>query len=210
MITIVDTGLCNIGSVANMLRRLGVRPTIATEGKAVSEAKALILPGIGHFDAGMKNLDARGITSALHERVQGAKVPVLGICLGMQLLSRGSEEGSAPGLGWIDGHCKKFDFHGTPPPQLPVPHMGWNEVEPLDTQMFRGHEPGRTRFYFVHSFHLVAQSADVVAAYATYGLRFVAAVRRGNVWGAQFHPEKSHGHGMKLLSNYVEAVRSAA
>jgi glutamine amidotransferase len=209
MITIVDTGLCNIGSVANMLRRLGVRPTIATDGKAVETAKALILPGIGHFDAGMKNLDARGITSALHERVQGAKVPVLGICLGMQLLSRGSEEGSAAGLGWIAGHCAKFRFEpGTPP--LPVPHMGWNEVEPVDAQMFRGHEPGRTRFYFVHSFHVVTDSPQTVAAYATYGTRFVAAVRQGHVWGAQFHPEKSHGHGMRLLQNYLEAVRHVA
>lgn len=207
MITLVDTGLCNIGSVANMLRKLGVRPDIATDGRGVADARALILPGIGHFDAGMKNLEERGLAKPLHERVVGAKVPVLGICLGMQLLARRSEEGSAPGLGWIAADVKKFRFE--PPVSLPVPHMGWNEVEPVDVEMFKGHEPGRTRFYFVHSFHMVPDEPAVVAAWATYGTRFVAAARQGHIWGAQFHPEKSHRHGLNVLKNYVEAVRHA-
>lgn len=208
MITIVDTGLCNIGSVANMLRKLGERPAIATDARGVESAKALILPGIGHFDAGMRNLEERGLAKALHERVLTAKVPVLGICLGMQLLARRSEEGSASGLGWLEADVKKFRF--TAAQALPVPHMGWNEVEPLDGSMFKGHEPGRTRFYFVHSFHVVPDDTGVVAAWSTYGERFVAAVRRGHIWGAQFHPEKSHRHGLNVLRNYLEAVRDAS
>lgn len=208
MITIVDTGLCNIGSVANMLRKIGVRPTIATEPSAVSTARALILPGIGHFDAGMRNLESRGLAAALSDRVMGAGVPVLGICLGMQMLARRSEEGTLPGLGWLAADVKRFRFpEGV---QLPVPHMGWSEVEPVEPEMFRGHEPGRTRFYFVHSYHVVPDDDSLVAAWATYGTRFVAAVRRGHIWGAQFHPEKSHRHGMNVLRNYVEAVRDAA
>lgn len=206
MITIVDTGLCNIGSVANMLRKLGVRPNIATDARAVEQAKALILPGIGHYDAGMKNLEERGLAKALNERVLGGKVPVLGICLGMQLLARRSEEGSAAGLGWIAADVKRFRFE--PPVSLPVPHMGWSEVEPVDPQLFAGHEPGTTRFYFVHSYHVVPDSTSVVAAWATYGGRFVAAVRQGHIWGAQFHPEKSHRHGMRFLKSYVESLRA--
>lgn len=208
MITIVDTGLCNIGSVANMLRRIGVRPTITAKPEGVRAAQALILPGIGHFDAGMKNLDSLGLTPALNERVMRDRIPVLGICLGMQLLARRSEEGSAPGLGWIAADVKRFRFE--PNAQLPVPHMGWSELEPVDLEVFRGHEPGNTRFYFVHSFHVVADAPALVAAWATYGVRFVAAVRQGNIWGVQFHPEKSHRHGMNVLRNYVEAVRRAA
>lgn len=208
MITIVDTGLCNIGSVANMLRRLGVRPVVTADPSVVRAARALILPGIGHFDAGMKNLTSSGLAEALRQRVVVEKTPLLGICLGMQLLANSSEEGTAAGLGFIDAEVKRFQFDaGT---KLPVPHMGWREVEPLDAQMFRGHEPGHTRFYFVHSFHVVPKQASLVAAWADYGLRFAAAVRHGNVWGTQFHPEKSHRHGMNVLRNYLEAVQVVA
>lgn len=208
MITIVDTGLCNIGSVANMLRKLGVRPTVAPDASSVKDARALILPGIGHFDAGMKNLEARGLAEALTRKVVEERTPILGICLGMQLLARRSEEGVAAGLGWIAADVRRFRFRE--PVKLPVPHMGWSEVDPIDTEMFRGHEPRKTRFYFVHSFHVVPDDPSLVAAWADYGGRFVAAVRQAHVWGAQFHPEKSHRHGMNVLKNYVEAVRRDA
>ncbi len=196
MITIVDYGLGNLGSVANMLRRLGVRSRISARADEIETSEALILPGVGHFDHGMRSIGQRGLTGALHRRVREAQVPVLGICLGMQLLGRGSAEGNEPGLGWVDGYAQKFSFE--PSAHLPVPHMGWNEVEPVDSLMFAGHEANRSRYYFVHSFHVECSDVSDVAAWS------MAAVRRRNVWGAQFHPEKSHAFGMRLLKNFVE------
>ncbi len=204
MITIVDYGLGNLGSVANMLRRMGGRSVITSRPSEIAAANALILPGVGHFDTGMRNIDERGLRDVLTERVLEAKVPVLGICLGMQLLGRGSEEGVSPGLGWIDARARRFQFE--PGHELPVPHMGWNDVEPIDQRMFEGHEPERTRFYFVHSFHLDCADQTQVAAWATYGYRFACAVRRENIWGVQFHPEKSHSFGMRVLKNYLSWV----
>jgi len=202
VVTIVDYGLGNLGSVANMLRKLGVSSVRASTPDELKSASALILPGVGHFDTGMGNLRARGLEAPLNELVLEKKVPVLGICLGVQLLTRGSEEGSAKGLGWIAADVKRFKFaEGV---KLPVPHMGWNEIETTDQVLFKGHQPGETRYYFVHSFHLVCDDASDVAASATYGYRFTAAIRRGNIMGAQFHPEKSHKHGMAMLKNFVD------
>ncbi|MCC6338257.1 MAG: imidazole glycerol phosphate synthase subunit HisH [Myxococcales bacterium] len=202
MITIVDYGLGNLGSVANMLRKVGVKSVISGDASTVAAAEALILPGVGHFDMGMKNLRERGLEGVLTSLVLEKKVPVIGICLGMQLLARKSEEGKEPGLAWIAADVKRFDFTGRPP--LAIPHMGWSEVETKDEVLFKGHVPGETRFYFVHSYHLVSDDPLDVAAWATYGYRFAASVRRGNICGAQFHPEKSHRHGMALLKNWVE------
>ena len=203
MITIVDYGLGNLGSVANMLRRMGGRSVITSRPSEIATANALILPGVGHFDTGMRNIEERGLREVLTERVLKAKVPVLGICLGMQLLGHGSEEGSSPGLGWIDARARRFRFE--PGQSLPVPHMGWNDVEPVDQQMFEGHEPGRTRFYFVHSFHLECVDQTQVAAWATYGYRFACAVRRENIWGVQFHPEFDGA----VMRGYAVARREA-
>ncbi len=211
MITIVDYGLGNLGSVANMLRRLGHRSRIAHDEASLNEASALILPGVGHWDNGMQQLEARGLVDVLNRRVLREHVPVLGICLGAQLLARRSDEGSRPGLGWVAADVRRFDFTGRPP--LAVPHMGWNDVEPTDAQMFAGHVPGKTRFYFVHSFHFVVDDERTAAAWATYGERFPAAVRAGHIWGVQFHPEKSHRFGMGVLENWlgwVEGARRAA
>lgn len=207
MITIVDYGLGNLGSVANMLRRLGHRSRISGDERELAQATALILPGVGHYDAGMQQLEARGLVEVLNRRVLRERVPVLGICLGAQLLARRSEEGSRPGLGWVAADVKRFDFGGKP--ALPVPHMGWNEVEPTDGEVFRGHVPGQTRFYFVHSFHFVVDDERTAAAWATYGYRFAAAVRAGHIWGVQFHPEKSHRFGMGVLQNWVDSVEGA-
>lgn len=208
MITIVDYGLGNLGSVANMLRRIGVASQITGKPEELSAATALILPGVGHFDTGMKNLRERGLEPVLSRQVVERKVPILGICLGVQLFARRSEEGSEPGLGWIAADVKRFNFgEGR---RLPIPHMGWNEVEPVDAALFKGHEPGATRFYFVHSYHLVLDDQAEAAAWATYGYRFVAAVRRGNIMGAQFHPEKSHRFGMGLLKSWLEVIGHAA
>lgn len=206
MITIVDYGLGNLGSVANMLRRIGVRSRLTTSVADVLDAEALILPGVGHFGMGMDNLRQRGLIEALDQRVRVEKTPVLGICLGAQLLARHSEEGDARGLGWIAADVKRFDFKNTT--ALPVPHMGWNEVEPVDPEMFAGHVAGDTRFYFVHSFHFVCDAESSATAWCNYGYRFAAAVRDGHVWGAQFHPEKSHRFGMRVLQNWVDFTNS--
>lgn len=208
VVTIVDYGLGNLGSVANMLRKLGVASVRASTPEDVAKATALILPGVGHFDRGMANLRERGFEPVLNKLVMEQQVPVLGICLGVQLLTRRSEEGSAPGLGWIAADVKRFVFPEGK--SLAVPHMGWNEVEAVDPVLFKGHQPGETRYYFVHSYHLVCDEVSDVAAWATYGYRFTAAIHRANIWGAQFHPEKSHKHGMAMLRNWLEAVGHAA
>lgn len=211
LVTIVNYGLGNLGSVANMLRRLCVTSRISDDPEEIRSARALILPGVGHFDHGMRELDRSGLRGALDESVMLRETPVLGICLGAQLLARSSEEGTLPGLGWIAADVKRFRFeHGS---SLAIPHMGWNEVEPQDAAFFAGHERGETRFYFVHSYHIVCDDPAIVAARARYGVEFTAAVRDRHVWGAQFHPEKSHRHGMNVLGNwlrFVSEVRRAA
>lgn len=203
MITIIDYGLGNLGSVANMLRRLGVRSRISSRPDDLLSAEGLILPGVGHFATGMQNLNARGLVPVLGQAVTLHEVPVLGICLGAQLLAQYSEEGGVAGLGWIDAKVKRFTLDDS----LPVPHMGWNEVEPVDSEVFAGHVPGETRFYFVHSFHFDSAAPSQVAAWCTYGYRFAAAVRSRHVWGVQFHPEKSHRFGTRVLQNWVAFTR---
>lgn len=207
-IAIVDYGLGNLGSVKNMLKKVGVASVITSKPEELAAAKALILPGVGHFDTGMKNLRSRGLESVLSDLVMDKKVPILGICLGVQLFARGSEEGSEKGLGWIAADVKRFTF-----PEgkaLPVPHMGWNEVEWTDSKLLEGMTRGEARFYFVHSYHVVPDDPADVAATVTYGAKIVAAVTRGNVMGAQFHPEKSHRFGMALLKNWVGVVGAHA
>lgn len=203
-VTMVDYGLGNLGSVANMLRRLGVTVEVCSDPARIAKASALILPGVGHYDHGMRELARRGLIDALEERVVRDKIPVLGICLGAQLLARKSEEGKLPGFGWIAADVKKFCFDGSR--SLPIPHMGWNEIIPYDHEFFAGHEPGETRFYFVHSYHIVCDDPSLVAARSNYGIPFTAAVRSGHVWGVQFHPEKSHRHGMTVLGNWLRFV----
>lgn len=207
-IAIVDYGLGNLGSVKNMLKKVGVASIITSKPEELAAAKALILPGVGHFDTGMKNLRSRGLETVLGDLVMEKKVPILGICLGVQLFARGSEEGSEKGLGWIAADVKRFTF-----PEgkaLPVPHMGWNEVEWTDSKLLDGMQRGEARFYFVHSYHVVPDDPADIAASVTYGAKIVAAVTRGNVMGAQFHPEKSHRFGMALLKNWVGVVGAHA
>lgn len=208
MIVIVDYGLGNLGSVANMLRKLGVPARISAGRDEIAAADALILPGVGHFDTGMRNLRERGLVQSLNEAVIQGKKPILGICLGAQLFARSSEEGTAPGLGWIAARVKRFAFGKDSP--LVVPHMGWNETEPVEQALFSAVHRSPPRFYFVHSFHLDVESAADVAAWATYGYRFPAVIRSGNVVGAQFHPEKSHRYGMAFLRAWLAGVGHAA
>lgn len=206
-IAIIDYGLGNLGSVANMLKKIGVRVRVTAEPDEIRHAKALILPGVGHFDSGMRNLVTSGLKSLLDERVLKESVPVLGICLGMQLMARRSDEGTEPGLGWLAADVRRFAFQ--PRLRLAVPHMGWNEVEPVAASpLYRGLDDA-PRFYFVHSYHLVCDDQADVAGWATYGYRFAASVRHGSIFGTQFHPEKSHRFGKAVLRNFAEAVGAA-
>jgi glutamine amidotransferase len=201
MITIVHTGMGNVGSVQNMLRHIGADARITDDPEAIRSAEKLILPGVGAFDRGMQRIDELGIRSILEDKVLGAHTPILGICLGMQLLTRGSEEGSLPGLGWIDGRTVRFDASSTQ--TLKIPHMGWNGLSihaqvPLLWQL-----PEEARFYFVHSYYVECDSSAQVAATTRYIVDFASVVAKGNIMGTQFHPEKSHRFGMQVLRNFA-------
>ncbi|HXG70777.1 MAG TPA: imidazole glycerol phosphate synthase subunit HisH [Gemmatimonadaceae bacterium] len=203
MITIVDYGMGNLGSIANMVKKAGSACEIVSTGEALMRAQKIILPGVGSFDAAMKQIDQRGLRQALDEKALVEKVPFLGICLGMQLLTEGSDEGVLPGLGWIRG--KTTAFKGRVGAALKVPHMGWNTVSwcrdaPLLAGFKSADEP---RFYFVHSYFVECEVPTESMLRATYGLEFDAGLWRENIFGVQFHPEKSHRFGLKLFQNFA-------
>lgn len=203
MIAIIDYDMGNLGSIANMLKKVGAKATISSDPAVVGEAEKLILPGVGAFDNGMKNLNEMGLLSVLNQKVLREKTPVLGVCLGMQLLTRRSEEGKLPGLGWIEADTIKFNFNGQAA-SLKVPHMGWNYIDVCQTNSLFQEMPDKSRFYFVHSYYVNCDDNRTVLATARYGLEFAAAVASENVLGVQFHPEKSHKFGMRLYKNFVE------
>jgi glutamine amidotransferase len=201
-IVIVDYGMGNLGSIANMIKKVGGKASILSDPAQISRARRLILPGVGAFDSGMTQLRERGLLEVLHRKALEDKIPVLGICLGMQLLTSSSEEGVLPGLGWIPAATRKFSFPSGPG-SLRIPHMGWNTVVPRpDAALFQGQE-GPWRFYFVHSYHVCCQDPADVLCTTTYGSPFTSAVARGNILGVQFHPEKSHAFGMKLFRSFL-------
>jgi len=202
-VTIIDYGMGNIGSLENMVERVGGKVAVARTKEEVMGAAKLILPGVGAFDNGMKRLDELGISDALARKVTFEGTPMLAICLGMQLLTKGSEEGSLPGLGLIDAKTVMFRLSD---PALRVPHMGWNEVlvkkeSPLFSEM-----PPEPSFYFVHSYYVVCENASDVLTTTKYGVDFVSSIQRGNIFATQFHPEKSHKFGKRLVQNFVERV----
>jgi glutamine amidotransferase len=204
MICIVDYGVGNIQAFLNLFKRLGIEARRADTPEALSDAVRLVLPGVGHFDHAMQRLTDSGMRPKLEELVLGAQVPVVGICVGMQMLAGGSDEGSLPGLNWVPGRVKAFSSQ----PQsaaLPMPHMGWNDLQPCDhSKLFsKGFEAG-AQFYFLHSYFFDAEDKADVAATASYGLDFDAVVSRGHIHGVQCHPEKSHHWGEQLLKNFVE------
>lgn len=206
MLVIVDYEVGNIGSIENMLKFLHIPAVASRDPNTLRGASHLLLPGVGAFDAGMGQLVKHDLLGLLNECVLERHIPVLGICLGMQLLTRGSEEGALPGFGWVDAECKRFTKDRDPKGEMKVPHMGWNIAKPTTTErgLFKGMTE-ETRFYFVHSYHAVcAEPSDVAATTPYYG-SFVSAIARGHVQGAQFHPEKSHRFGMKVLQNFAES-----
>jgi glutamine amidotransferase len=205
MIVILNYDMGNIGSIGNMFRRLGIQATISRDPAVIAKADRLILPGVGAFDQGMENLHKLGLREVLDERVLGAKTPVLGICLGMQLMTKSSEEGSAAGLGWIDARTVHF---GADQPaaseRLRLPHIGWNFVDRSRTHDLLHDLPDDPRFYFVHTYRVVcADPRDAVLTTEYAGIPFTSAFARDNIFGIQCHPEKSHKFGMKVFTNFA-------
>ena len=203
MIAIVDYGLGNILAFSNMFKRLNIDARVARSAAELTGADKIILPGVGAFDHAMELLHASGMRELLDELVLEKKVPVLGICVGMQILAKSSDEGKLPGLGWIDGRVRAFSALPEAA-ALPLPHMGWNDVQPKAGERLFAQMEADARFYFLHSFFFECAGQDSVAATASYGVDFSCAVRTGNVHGVQFHPEKSHHWGARLLQNFAE------
>ena len=200
MIAVIDYGMGNIASILNMFKRIGNRDVMLTKDPAqIQSADKIILPGVGAYDNGMKNLEASGLIPLLNRRVLDDKIPVLGICLGMQLLMESSEEGVEKGLGWVEGNVKKFVFNE--PSDLKVPHMGWNYIKPLRESALLNNDI-KMKFYFVHSYHVKCNNRDHVLATCDYGFEFDAVIQKNNIYGAQFHPEKSHKFGMDLFERF--------
>ncbi|RYE49444.1 MAG: imidazole glycerol phosphate synthase subunit HisH [Hyphomicrobiales bacterium] len=203
MIAIVDYGLGNIQAIANIYGRLGVPAAPAATPEAIERADRIILPGVGSFDWAMQSLDNAGLRIALDQAARVARKPVLGICVGMQMMAHQSEEGQQPGLGWIDADVRRFPSGLEGGPQL-LPHMGWNDVAPgLPSPLMRGLET-EARFYFLHSYYVVPRRDDMTFALAAYGSDFACGVQQANCYGVQFHPEKSHAWGIQLLRNFAE------
>ena len=201
MITIIDYGVGNIFAFQNVYKRLNIPTKIAKTVKDLEYVDKLILPGVGHFDFAMSQLNHSGMRERLDELVIIEKKPIIGICVGMQMMAKKSDEGTVAGLGWIEGDVKKFDvstieFH------TKLPHMGWNDVEPvLNQPLFQGLEKDAI-FYFLHSYYFNCFSNNNIIATAEYGIKFACSVQHENIYGIQFHPEKSHSNGERLLLNF--------
>jgi glutamine amidotransferase len=201
MIGILDYGMGNVGSIQNMLKRLSIDCRLENNPVNLGNYHHLILPGVGSYDSGIAKLTESGFREKL-DRVVKKGIPILGICLGMQLLGQTSEEGELNGLGWINAKVIRFQQTLGTTSRIKVPHMGWNTVSPREqSNLFAGLEIN-ARFYFVHSYHMVCKDSSDVQATVLHGVEVVAAVKKDNVFGVQFHPEKSHKFGMKLLENF--------
>lgn len=199
MVVVVDYGVGNLSSVGNMLRKAGGDVKVSRDPGEVLAADKLLLPGVGHFNHAMKMLNASGLRDAVDRFALEVRRPVLGICLGAQLLGKGSEEGDAPGLGWLDMTCRKLPAM----PGIRVPHMGWNQITRKKRSPLLDWMGEDARFYFVHSYYMECAHAEDVLATAVHGTEFTCAVQRGNIMGTQFHPEKSLSHGLALMRAFV-------
>ena len=198
---IVDNGMGNLGSIVNMIKKIGYKSQYTANIEQIKKAKKLILPGVGSFDKGMSNLANLGLIDVLNKKVLEEKTPILGICLGMQLMTNMSEEGDLAGFGWINAEVKKFSFNDL---NLKVPHMGWNTIRAeKESKIFQGFSE-EIRAYFVHSYYVKCYQNEDILATTEYGIKFVSACQHDNIYGMQFHPEKSHKFGLKLLKNFIE------
>jgi glutamine amidotransferase len=202
MICIIDYGAGNIGSISNMLRKIGTANTITSNIGEIEKAEKLILPGVGHFDYGMQKLKESKLVDVLDYKVKEEKVPILGICLGAQLMTNRSEEGTSEGLGWFEAEVKKFSFLPGEP-ALRVPHMGWNFVRIQKQTPLTKDLPDEPRYYFVHSYYLHPHNLSDIMLTTVYGNEFASALSNGNIFAVQFHPEKSHKYGLKIFQNFL-------
>jgi imidazole glycerol-phosphate synthase subunit HisH len=202
MITIIDYGTSNVGSVQNMLKKLGHKSLITSNPEELIQASKIILPGVGLFDVAMTNLKNLGIIEALNQKVIAEKTPLLGICLGMQLLTGSSEEGTLPGLGYIAGKTVKFKLPESS--RLKVPHMGWSKVEIKKSALLFDDISKERFFYFVHTYHVVCDDPADILTETHYGYTFTSALERGHIMATQYHPEKSHKFGIEVLKNFAD------
>ena len=200
MIAIIDFDMGNVGSIRNMYKKIGVETIISNDNELIQKADKIILPGDGAFDTGMQNLKKFNLLDNLNNQVLKIKKPVLGICVGMQLMTNRSEEGKETGLGWLDSEVIKFKLEET---NLKTPHMGWNSLTVLKNEGVTLNLPEDNRFYFVHSYYIKCNNSDDIAAQTEYGQTFTSVFSSNNIYGVQFHPEKSHRFGMKILENFA-------
>jgi len=200
MVVIVDYNMGNLGSISNMLKKIDVDGVISSDPDTIYQADKLILPGVGSFDEGMRSLSNSQLLPVIEKKVFGELTPILGICLGMQLFANKSEEGTLSGLGWIDSEVRRFSFQDS---NLKVPHMGWNWVKELKCDPLLNDMPDPSKFYFVHSYYFSCNETSDGLLSTHYGHDFVSGVKKNNIIGVQFHPEKSHKYGMKLLENFA-------
>lgn len=203
MIAIVNYGLGNITAFANVYDKLNIPFRIARKSGDFDDATKIIVPGVGSFDYAMQRLNDSGMREALDNKVLNEKVPVIGICVGMQMLAKTSEEGVLPGLGWMDGEVKKFVL-SSDSSTMRIPHMGWNTIEPVHRNGLLKGMDDESRFYFLHSYYFKCANPSDIIATTHYDIEFDCAVKSGNVYGVQFHPEKSHAWGVELLRNFAE------
>ena len=201
MIHIIDYGMGNLGSMRNMFKRIGANVTVESDPSVLAHAVKLVLPGVGSFDAAMRRInESSGLRDLLEHKANAEKIPILGVCLGMQLLTNLSEEGELPGLGWIDAKTIRFPKQDS----LKVPHMGWNVASPVKKSPLTEEVRKESRYYFVHSFCVHVEDAEHSIMRTDYGLGFDSAIARDNIYGVQFHPEKSHRFGMHILRNFSD------
>lgn len=202
MICIVDYGVGNVKAFLNLFNRLGIEAKRASSKNILNLASHLVLPGVGHFDHAMKKLNESGIRDPLEDLVFKSKIPILGICVGMQMLADESDEGNLPGLGWISGKVKAFS-NNSKSSKLPLPHMGWNTLKSKNSALICPKKDNQlSEFYFLHSYYFEAEDKSVVSSTSNYGFDFDAVISHEHIHGVQFHPEKSHKWGQELLINF--------
>lgn len=202
MLVIVNYGVGNLTSIKNMFKKSGVNATISGEEKDIAAASKLLLPGMGHFDNCMQKLNASGLRPLIEKKAFEEKIPILGICVGLQMFMASSEEGKEAGLNWIEGRTIRFREEKMDA-GLKIPNMGWHDIEVVKPSPLMEGLEKESRFYFAHSFHVEPEQSSDTLVCANYGYRFAAAVERGNIAGVQFHPEKSHKFGLRLLKNFA-------
>jgi len=202
MIVIVDYGMGNLGSIRNIVKKAGYKSLISNNIEEISCASKLILPGVGNFKEAMVNLSRLNLIEPLNNKVLIDKTPILGICLGMQLMTSFSEEGNVNGLDWIKGKTTKFRFPNQP--EIKIPHMGWNEIIQTNSHIINTEFEKPSRFYFVHSYYVTCEHKNDILHETDYNGRFTSAFNKENIYGVQYHPEKSHVFGLQLMKNFIE------